>query len=104
MRVGLLILITGLTLSSPVFGEAALVQGTNANGSVAHTYSYDQSTGDIAAAHAMQNCNRSAFNCYVARQFNSTCFAMAYSETGGYGYAFADDIAAQTCGHWQGIR
>lgn len=78
--------------ASAAFGEAALVQGSRGQGGQ-HSFSFNEQTRDAAIAQAMQNCQRNAFNCVVLRQFRNTCFALAYSVTGGNGYAFGGDQA-----------
>lgn len=72
--------------------EAALVEGQTATGGTTHSFSQDQPTQADAINAAMNNCATTSFNCHVIRQFSNTCFALAYAQGGGYGYAFGSDL------------
>src|SRR5262245_33618744 len=85
-RVGLaLVLVCFCTKAG---AEGAVVQGSTANGGFMHSYSSNHETQAQAVDSALSSCSASAFNCYVLRQINNTCFAMAYGVFGGYGFAF----------------
>ena len=82
-----------LVVASPqARAEAALVEGQTAAGGTTHSFAQNEQTQADAINAAMRNCATTSFNCRVLQQFNSTCFALAYAQGGGYGYAFGSDL------------
>lgn len=80
-----------LPTAVPGWAEGVLVEGQLANGSYWHSHDHNYPTRNEAINQAMAHCQQYAFNCRVLQQFSMTCFAMAYSSQGGYGYAFGAD-------------
>jgi Domain of unknown function (DUF4189) len=93
LPVGLAAVLCCLLLQTSVaLGEAAVVKGDRGNGAYGHSFSFGRATQREATQEALSNCATYSRNCVIVRQFNSMCFALAYSQTGGWGFDFRNSL------------
>ena len=88
-----LALILPYLLARTANGEAAIVVGKLPDGSWVYQTSYNYSTRSEAASNALARCQQRAHSCYVHHQFNSSCFAVAFTDRGGMQFAYHTDLS-----------
>ena len=88
-----LALILPYLLATTANGEAAIVVGKLPDGSWVYQTSYNYSTRSEAASNALARCQQRAHSCYVHHQFNSSCFAVAFTDRGGMQFAYHTDLS-----------